>query len=105
MDLTGIWRYCSGSGQERLKGEIEKLCNQYVQENRETKLLYAKGKWLKFAIFVPEYIPEGKPARVVMYGDFGVPAAALTFQNSETPPCNHSENQNGTRKHPHRLRC
>lgn len=59
---------------EQLKTELERLCNQFVQEGRETKLLFMpKEKMNEVCHFVPDTIPEGKPARVVMYGDFGVP--------------------------------
>ncbi|MBI1838870.1 MAG: hypothetical protein HYR95_01025 [Candidatus Colwellbacteria bacterium] len=59
---------------ERLKTDIENLCNKFVDENRETKLLLIdKEKMKEVCHFVPDYIPEDKPARVVMYGDFGVP--------------------------------
>ena len=59
---------------EKLKTDIDNLCNKFVEENRETKLLFmGKAKMKEVCHFVPDYIPEGKPARVVMYGDFGVP--------------------------------
>ena len=63
-----------GLDKEKLKIDIENLCNKFVEENRETKLLFMdKEKMKEVCHFVPDYIPEGKPARVVMYGDFGVP--------------------------------
>lgn len=63
-----------GLDKEKLKIDIENLCNKFVNENRETKLLFMdKKKTKEVCHFVPDYIPEGKPARVVMYGDFGVP--------------------------------
>ena len=63
-----------GLDKEKLKTNIENLCNKFVEENRETKLLFMdKEKMKEVCHFVPDYIPEGKPARVVMYGDFGVP--------------------------------
>ncbi|MEK7173608.1 MAG: hypothetical protein AAB710_00840 [Patescibacteria group bacterium] len=63
-----------GLDKEKLKTDIENLCNKFVEENRETKLIFMdKEKMKEVCHFVPDYIPEGKPARVVMYGDFGVP--------------------------------
>ena len=63
-----------GLDKEKLKTDIENLCNKFVEENRETKLLFMdKEKMKEVCHFVPDYIPEGKPARVVMYGDFGIP--------------------------------
>ncbi len=45
-----------------------------MKEDRATRLLFVdKDKMKEVCHFVPDYIPEGKPARVVMYGDFGVP--------------------------------
>lgn len=64
----------NGMDKEKLKTDIENLCNKFVNENRETKLLFMdKEKMKEVCHFVPDYIPEGKPARAVMYGDFGVP--------------------------------
>lgn len=63
-----------GLDKEKLKTDIENLCNKFVAEDRETKLIFMeKIKMKEVCHFVPDYIPEGKPARVVMYGDFGVP--------------------------------
>lgn len=63
-----------GLDKEKLKTEIEAACNKFVQENRDTSLVFMeKEEMNKVCHFVPDYIPEGKPARVVMYGDFGVP--------------------------------
>ncbi|MEK7074437.1 MAG: alanine--tRNA ligase-related protein [Patescibacteria group bacterium] len=63
-----------GVDKENLKIEIEKLCNAFIQEGRKTELRFMpKEEMGSVCHFVPDYIPEGKPARVVMYGDFGVP--------------------------------
>ena len=59
---------------EKLKNDIETLCNKFIVEDRKTEVrLMDKEKLGEVCKFVPNYIPEGKPARVVMYGDFGVP--------------------------------
>jgi len=71
-----------GLDKEKLKIDIENLCNKFVEENRETKLLFMdKEKMKEVCHFVPDYIPEGKPARVVMYGDFGVPCGGTHVNN------------------------
>ena len=63
-----------GRDKGKLKADIEQLCNQFIQEDKQTKLVFmSKEKMHEVCHFVPEYIPEGKPARVVMYGNFGVP--------------------------------
>ena len=63
-----------GVDKENLKTEVEKLCNAFIREGRKTELRFMpKEEMNSVCHFVPDYIPEGKPARVVMYGDFGVP--------------------------------
>lgn len=63
-----------GHDTEQLKKDIETLCNQFIREDRKTELRFMpKERMHEVCHFVPDYIPEGKPARVVMYGDFGVP--------------------------------
>jgi len=63
-----------GLDKEKLKTDFENLCNKFINENMETKLLFMeKEKMKEVCHFVPDYIPEGKPGRVVVYGDFGVP--------------------------------
>lgn len=67
---------------EALKAEIEKLCNSFIREGRKTELRFmAKEMMSSVCHFVPDYIPEGKPARVVMYGDFGVPCGGTHVNN------------------------
>lgn len=71
-----------GLDKEKLKNNIENLSNKFVNENRQTKLLFMnKEKMKEVCHFVPDYIPEGKPARVVMYGDFGVPCGGTHVGN------------------------
>lgn len=57
-----------------LREAIEKKCAELIAQDAETKALFiAKEKMATVCHHVPDYIPEGKPARVVMFGDFGVP--------------------------------
>ncbi len=59
---------------EKIRENIETHCNKFVSEDRETKLLFMPKEEMKSVChFVPDYLPEGKPARVIMYADFGVP--------------------------------
>lgn len=59
---------------EKLKADLEATCNQLIQENRKTSIKFMdKEGMAKVCHFVPDYLPEGKPARVVFYGDYGVP--------------------------------
>lgn len=71
-----------GVDKENLKTEIEKLCNTFIHEERKTELRFMPKEEMGLVChFVPDYIPEGKPARVVMYGDFGVPCGGTHVSN------------------------
>lgn len=71
-----------GLDKEKLKTDMENLCNEFVAENRGTKIIFMdKEKMKEVCHFVPDYIPAGKPARVVMYGDFGVPCGGTHVGN------------------------
>lgn len=71
-----------GMDKEKLKAEIEATCNKFIQEDRHTKLLFMdKSEMSTVCHHVPDYLPEGKPARVVMYGDFGVPCGGTHVNN------------------------
>lgn len=67
---------------ENIRAAIEGACNKSVAEGRATKLLFMdKSQMESVCHHVPDYIPEGKPARVVMYGDFGVPCGGTHVAN------------------------
>ncbi len=69
-------------GRDKLKVDLEVACNAYVEEARTTKLVFIpKSEMHTVCHFVPDYLPEGKPARVVMYGDFGVPCGGTHVSN------------------------
>lgn len=71
-----------GVDKEKLKTEIEDAANKYIQEGRKTELRFMpKEEMSSVCHFVPDYIPEGKPARVVMYDDFGVPCGGTHVNN------------------------
>ncbi len=71
-----------GLDKEKLKTDIENLCKKFIEENRTTKLIFMpKEKMHEVCHNVPEYLPEGKPARVVMYGNFGVPCGGTHVNN------------------------
>lgn len=71
-----------GLDKEKLKVDIENLCNKFIEAGRQTKVLFMeKSRMKEFCRFVPDYIPEGKPARVVMYGDFGIPCGGTHVSN------------------------
>ncbi|MDE1767861.1 MAG: hypothetical protein KGH64_03080 [Candidatus Micrarchaeota archaeon] len=59
---------------EKLRSDIEIACNQTLKENIKPKLLFInKGEMASICRHVPENMPENKPSRVVVFGDFGVP--------------------------------
>jgi Ser-tRNA(Ala) deacylase AlaX len=67
---------------EKLKTNIENLCNKFINEAKETTLIFMnKDEMKKVCHHVPEYLPAGKPLRVVMYGDFGVPCGGTHVGN------------------------
>ncbi len=70
------------NGREELKKNLEKKCNEFIAEARETTIRFMpKEQMHTVCHHVPDYIPEGKPARVVMYGDFGVPCGGTHVKN------------------------
>jgi Ser-tRNA(Ala) deacylase AlaX len=71
-----------GINKENLKQEIEKLCNQFIQQAPDTTLHFMdKEVMKKVCHHVPDYVPTNKPSRVVMYGDFGVPCGGTHVKN------------------------
>ncbi len=67
---------------EKLKADIESLCNKFILEKIPTKLLFMdKEEMRKICHHIPKFLPSGKPLRVVMYGDFGVPCGGTHVSN------------------------
>lgn len=67
---------------EKLKTDLENACNEIVQKGIATTVLFMpKEKMSSVCTFVPDYIPANKPARVVMYGDFGIPCGGTHVSN------------------------
>jgi Ser-tRNA(Ala) deacylase AlaX len=63
--------------------QLESACNELIAENRQTRVQLmsrdeAAGLCKEFGIHL---VPDGKPMRVVFYGDFGVPCGG-THVNS-----------------------
>lgn len=71
-----------GQDIEKLKADLEKLCDNHITEGLETKVQFMeKDKMKEVCHFVPEFIPEGKPTRVVLFGDFGVPCGGTHVEH------------------------
>lgn len=67
---------------EALKQKLEELGNKTISEGGDTKVLFIeKSEMSKYCRHVPENIPEGKPTRIVLFGDFGVPCGGTHVQN------------------------
>lgn len=71
-----------GTDIEKLKTDLEDACKKIVQQGIETRILFMpKEEMGSVCVFVPDYIPANKPARVVMYGDFGIPCGGTHVNN------------------------
>ena len=67
---------------EKVKADIERVANEFIREGAATKLVFIPREEMhEVCYFVPDYIPAGKPARVVMYGDFGIPCGGTHVAN------------------------
>lgn len=67
---------------DKLKSSLEEACNEITSQSIFTKILFMKKEEMgSVCQFVPEYIPENKPGRVVMYGDFGIPCGGTHVAN------------------------
>lgn len=63
-----------GRDAEMLKSEIERRCEEIVRGGVKTCVRFVTPEEMRqLCRFPPESIPEGKPARIVFYGEFGVP--------------------------------
>jgi len=63
-----------GTDKDELLKQIQDTCRNIVKTNFNTRLLFmSKSEMPSVCNHVPAYIPENKPGRVVMYGDFGIP--------------------------------
>ena len=67
---------------EKIKGDIERVANEFVKEGKATVLRFMPKEEMKsVCYFVPDYLPADKPARVVMYGEFGIPCGGTHVAN------------------------
>lgn len=71
-----------GNDTEKVKIDLGSKCNQLIAKNIETSLRFMDKEQMKDVCrFVPDYIPEDKPARVVFFGGFGVPCGGTHVNN------------------------
>ena len=67
---------------EEIRQKIETTCNQIIQESIEPKIQFMKKeKMSSVCRFVPEHMPDDKPGRVILYGNFGAPCGGTHVSN------------------------
>lgn len=67
---------------ESFKKKLEDIANERVAYGEEVTIRFMpKEEMHTVCHSVPEYLPEGKPARVVMYGKSGIPCGGTHVKN------------------------
>lgn len=67
---------------EELKSKLEEFFVQKIAQNIPVTIKFVeKNDLASFCRHVPENIPEGKPTRIVLFGDFGVPCGGTHINN------------------------
>lgn len=67
---------------EELAKKIEEIANSFIDQSIETSIQFMpKSEMHTVCEHVPDYLPENKPARVVLYGKFGVPCGGTHVAN------------------------
>lgn len=68
---------------EDIKKRLEEICNRLIQDGNATTLVFmSKDEMKKVCKNVPDFIPNDKPARIVMYGTIGIPCGGTHVKNS-----------------------
>ncbi len=72
-----------GLDKEKIKTDLEALCKKIIGENLATRILFPTPEEMqKIMTRNPAAIvPDGKPARVVMFGEFAVPCGGTHVKN------------------------
>lgn len=61
---------------------IEQKANSFIHNSTPTRIEFMPKEAMSAVCrYVPEHLPEGKPARVVFYGDYGVPCGGTHVAN------------------------
>lgn len=71
-----------GEDREALARQVERTANAFINQGIMTTLRFMpKSEMHTVCHHVPDYLPENKPARVILYGDFGVPCGGTHIAN------------------------
>jgi Ser-tRNA(Ala) deacylase AlaX len=67
---------------EKLKSDIENKASEIIKRNDSVTIRFMpKEEMNTVCDNVPDYLPAGKPARVVMYGNFGIPCGGTHVEH------------------------
>lgn len=67
---------------DAIRDSIEQMANELINQGIATRIEFMPKEAMSAVCrYVPEYLPEGKPARVVFYGDYGVPCGGTHVAN------------------------
>lgn len=67
---------------EQLVEDLERIMSQKILENIPVSIKFVeKSELSTYCRHVPENIPEGKPTRIVLFGNFGVPCGGTHVEN------------------------
>ncbi len=67
---------------DAIRDSIEQKANELINQDIATRIEFMPKEAMSAVCrYVPEYLPEGKPARVVFYGDYGVPCGGTHVAN------------------------
>ncbi|OGT42689.1 MAG: hypothetical protein A3F13_09510 [Gammaproteobacteria bacterium RIFCSPHIGHO2_12_FULL_40_19] len=71
-----------GLDKEKIKIDIENLANQFIKDGMKTELMFVEKEKLKlFCHFIPDYLPQDKPVRLIIFGKFAVPCGGTHVNN------------------------
>lgn len=72
----------NGTDVQKMRADLEVACNEVIREGIPVTVRFVAWEDMaSIAAFVPDRIPDGKPGRVVMYGDFGIPCGGTHVAN------------------------